>query len=183
MNEEQSELAFKIHTEIKDNENQRRVLLAKNAMLLDSMLNTRMYKLILGDEEGTWAGYLSDIEVFYTRNAVDTMTRVYKKLTGKLDISQEIWVEVPITRLADALPFIDETNWEDWFTKALTQTQRDFKIELRKAKGQITEEDEHEHVNKIYEICEKCGKKHRMTLDEKHELVPMHKHLFTRKQK
>lgn len=160
MNEEQrGRVAFEIDTRIKDRENKRRILLAENAKDLATILEQKYYKELLGDEDAPWAGYLSDLQVFYSRNEIDCLIRVYKKLSGKLNIPKEAWIEVPISRLIDILPLVDEKNYEKWFVKGLTLTTRDWNIEVRHAKGKVTEEDEHEHRNQTYEICKVCGKK------------------------
>lgn len=163
MNDEQrGKIAFEIHTRIKDRENQRRLLLAENAKDLNTMLVQKYYKDILGAEDGEWAGYLSDIQVFYTRNQVDVMTRIYKKLSVKLNIPQEVWIEVPLGRLVDILPIVTTENYVKWFSKALVLTTRDWNIELRTAKGLTNEEDEHEHKFIQYETCSTCGKKQKI---------------------
>lgn len=159
MNEERGKIAFEIDTRIKERENKRRILLAENAEDLNIILSEKYYKELLGDDEGQWAGYLSNIEVFYSRNKVDVLTRIYKKLSLKLDIPKEAWIEVPIQRLTELLPVVDEKNYVQWLSKALELTTRDWNIEIRHAKGQVTEEDEHEHKNQTYEICKVCGKK------------------------
>lgn len=162
MNEERGKIAFEIDQRIKERENKRRILLSENAEDLNTILTEKYYRELLGDEEGEWAGYLSDIGVFYSRNQVDVLTRIYKKLSVKLDIPKEAWIEVPLTRLVDLLPLVDEKNYEKWLSKALVLTTRDWNIEVRHAKGKTTEEDEHEHQNQTYEICKKCGKKSKL---------------------
>lgn len=166
MDENRGKIAFDIHKQIELNERSRRLLLAENARLLSDILDNEYYKELLGDEEGQWAGYLGQLELFYTRNQVYTYARVYKKLTQELGVDPSVWVDVPITRLSDCLPVITASNYPDWFASAVSLTARDWKIQLEKAKGKITEEDEHEHNNVIYEICKICGKRHQLTASE-----------------
>lgn len=151
--------AYDKHSKIIENEKLRRDLMAENAKLLDEMREGEYYKDILGDPDGQWAGYLADLEVFYTRSKVHQLTTCYKRLTLKLGIPEGVWAQVPLSRLMDALPVIDGANYVDWFTKALTLTTRDWNIELRKAKNLTTEEDDHEHDDVNYDICKRCGRK------------------------
>lgn len=153
------EEAFDLHQRIVSNEKERRQLMAANAGLLSEMFQTGLYKEILGDEEGEWAGYLAQLEIYYTRSKVHALKTVYDRLTKKLNIHQNVWAEVPLTRLMDALPVITENNYEDWFVKAVVLTTKDWNIELRKAKGLPHEEDGHRHTNSVYDICGVCGRK------------------------
>ena len=166
MTESRGKKAWEIDERIKNNEKARRMLLAKNAELLDTIYEEKLYKELLGFEDGEWAGYLADLEIFYTRNQINTYRRLYRKLTLELDIAPEVWVDVPITRLSDCLPVLTKSNYGDWFTSALSLTSRDWNIELRKFKGLDTEEDEiHTHDNQIFEICRTCGKKHKLNVN------------------
>ena len=151
--------AFDIHEKIIANEKLRRDLIADNARLLKDMREKEYYKVILGDPDSEWAGYLGQLDVFYTRSKVHQLTTLYKRLTEKLGIPEGAWAQVPLTRLMDALPVIDGNNYIDWFTKALTLTTRDWNIELRTAKGLPHEEDGHEHDMKVYDFCKVCGVK------------------------
>lgn len=157
--QERGQKAFDLHNLIVNNEEARRKLLAKNAVLLAEMFEKEYYKDFLGDKNAEWAGYLGQIQLFYSRNQVYNYLRVYNKLTKGLDIDPEVWVEVPITRLMDVLPIIDARNYEDWFVKGLTLTTEDWNIETRKAKGLLTQEDEEEHDDRVFKICRRCGRK------------------------
>ncbi len=151
--------AFALHSKIVANEKKRRELMAENARNLNEMYTKHLYQDMLADGEGEWAGYLSDIEIYYTRSKVHSLTTCYRRLTEKLGIHQDVWAQVPLTRLMDILPAITEENYLDWFSKALTLTTRDWIIEMRAAKGLLTEEDEHEHNMIEYAQCTKCGRK------------------------
>lgn len=159
--------AFDLHTTIVSNEKERRILMAKNAKLLNQMRETGLYQDFLGDTEGEWAGYLSEIEVYYTRSKIHALTTAYKRLTEKLGIHEDIWAQVPLTRIMDMLPIVTEENYPDWFSKALTLTTLDWNIEIRREKKLVTEEDEHEHSMTTYDICRKCGKKEKHHHDTK----------------
>lgn len=159
MNEKRAQIAWDLHKEIVENEKGRRLLMAKNAELLSKIYDHNYYQELLGDEQGKWSGYLGELNVFYSRSKVFNLVAIYKKFTNELNISSEEWIQIPTSRLVDILPFITKENYEDWFSKALTLTGRDWLIESRRAKGLVTEEDEHQHRFVKYDICEICGKK------------------------
>lgn len=159
--------AFALHAKIVANEKARRELMAENAKNLNEMYEKGLYQDMLADGTGEWAGYLSDLEIYYTRSKVHSLTTCYKRLTVKLGVHQDIWAQVPITRLMDMLPIVTAENYQDWFSKALVLTTRDWNIEVRAAKGFITEEDEHEHDMVSYDQCKKCGRKEKHTHDSK----------------
>jgi len=159
MNEKRGEIAWKLDQHIKDNELKRRTLLIENAKHLSTIYEEGYYKELLGFEDGEWAGYLGDLEVFYSRNKVNSYVTVYRKLTGELELRPEEWVHIPMTRLTDIIPILTKDNIDEWLSKAGVLTSKDWRIELRKAKGQITEEDEHVHDDIDYSICRVCGRK------------------------
>lgn len=155
-----AEAAFKQHEAIKQNEKIRRALLAQNAEILSSLFTSGDYKSIVGDPDAEWSAYLAQVDVYYSRNEVDSYIKVYTKLTKELGIPKEVWIDIPITRLTDCLRLITASNWEDWFATALTLTTRDWTLHVRESKGLTTEETVgHVHDNKLYEICKQCGKK------------------------
>lgn len=172
--EERGKRAFELDQRIKQNENNRRISFAENAELLYEMFKEGYYKEVLGTDDGEWAGYLSDLEVFYTRNQVDNLLRVYKKLSLDLNIPKEAWVEVPLQRLADSLLLFNSENYMDWFTKALTLTTEDWNIELRTAKGKTLPDDGHRHKYVPYEACSQCGKRHRLTFTPDGKVEMLH---------
>ncbi len=160
----QAEVAFTFHKKIMANEKKRRELFAENASILTLVFDKEYFKTILGDEEASWAAYLGEIEVFYTRNEVDTIIRIHKKFVKELHILAPEFSDIPHSRLLDMIPFVLTSTYLEWFAKARVLTGRDWLIEIRKEKGLLTEEEEHEHSMEIYEICSKCGKKHKVTL-------------------
>ncbi len=155
-------IAFSFHKKIINNERKRRELFAENASILLAILEKEYFKAILGDEKASWAAYLGEIEVFYSRNEVDNIIRIHKKLVKELHIISPEFSDIPRSRLIDILPFITNSNYKDWFAKARVLTGRDWNIEVRNQKGLITEEDEHEHKMVNYDICSICGKKHKI---------------------
>ena len=66
-----AEKAFKIHQDIIEREKQRRKLFGLNAIDLVQMFDKNFYKSILGEGvEAKWAGYLADIEIYYSRSKI-----------------------------------------------------------------------------------------------------------------
>lgn len=160
MNEDTGNKAFELHKKITQNEAQRRELFTRNLLNLAEMHNKGLYKAYLGDEEAEWSGYLSEIEVFYTRNQVKDYLRIHKKFVEELGLSTDSFIHIPKGRLIDLIPIVTADNFQEWYYKAVVLTTKDWKIEIRKAKGVISEEDEHEHDYKTYDICRICGEKH-----------------------
>lgn len=159
--EKRGEEAYKLHEQIKKNETYRRQLLAENAKLLSDIQENKFYKEILGDETSDWKSYLSQLEVFYSRSKIFNQIRVYKRFTKELGIAQELYIDIPLSRLVDLLPISKDVSFnnEEWFDKARTLLTKDWKIEIRQAKGLVTEEDEHEHDCETYSVCKICGAK------------------------
>lgn len=166
LTEERAKEAWELHQEIIAGENMRRKLMGQNAVKLAKLYKDKLYKELLGDENGEWAGYLANTQIFYTRNQVDTYIRLYNKLTVKLDIHPDIWVEVPLTRLCDILPVITLENYEYWFIQANVLTAKDWHIVMNQAKGNLTEEEHQDHEYSYYKICKQCGQK--LLVDSKH---------------
>ena len=158
MNEQRGKEAFELNEKIKQNELARRALFVENISLLNQMQEKELYKEVLGDENGEWGGYLGQIEVFYSRNSVSSMITIYKKYSQIVSLNEII--DIPRTRLIEMISIITQENKDEWFSKARTLTSRDFLIELRKEKGLQTE-DECNHSYREYEICQRCGEKHK----------------------
>ncbi len=159
MNEDNSKKAFEVHSEIVQNEKMRRVLLAKNSQLLSEMLQDDNFRLILGDESAPWSAYLGQIETYYSRSKANALIRVFRKMHSISPESVVMYADIPTTRMTEILPILDIQNCAEWLEKARTLVRKDWDIEVRKAKGKITQEDEHEHEMISYQQCEKCGLK------------------------
>lgn len=163
LNEEQAaEYADKLHREIITAESFRRQMLYKVASHLEELRDSHLYQSLLGDKTAKFSAYLSQIEIYYSRAKVHALLRIFTRLTSVLGLESESYSDIPQSRLIDILPIVTKENYEDWFSKARTLLSRDWKIEVRQAKGKITEEDEHEHDYEKYEICSVCGQKHKV---------------------
>ncbi len=150
------EKARALHDKISQNETARRVLLSENAAYLSELEENKLYTSILGDETAPWSAYLGQVETFYSRSQANSLIRVYRVMK-RLEIPLTNYYDIPLSRLVDILPILTKENAEDWFGRARLFVSKDWKVETRKEKGLITEEDEHEHEMKVFEQCEKCG--------------------------
>lgn len=163
--EQEAEEAQKIHTQLKDNESVRRNLLAINASLLAKIKEKNLYKIILGDSEAEWAGYLSLPEIYYTRNESYNLIRLYEKFEVKheMPLYKIFEMGIPTSRLVDMLPvdFVDTEDMLNILYHAKNDLPRDWQIIIRERKGLKTAENcEHKFNN--YEICCMCGEKHKI---------------------
>jgi len=164
MNEEkEGQEAFNIHRQIIENEAQRRKLLSLNVRLLKEVKDRQLYKTILGDKEADWVAYLGDIEIFYSRNEVYNLMRIYDKFIIDLDLNYATIADIPRSRLVELLPIVTKENVEDWLSCARNLTSRDFTNNIREEKGLPTTDDGHEHDYTEYEICKMCGEKHELS--------------------
>lgn len=161
MDETKAQLAYSIHEGIIENEKIRRLLTHKNAELLSQMKDEKLYQIILGDENSDWAGYLGQIDLYYTRAQVYDLIRIYNAITKQLEVNADELIMIPKTRLIELLPILTKQNYKEWLAKAQTLLSKDFRIELRKHKGLLTEDDEHTHELTTYEQCNLCGHKHK----------------------
>lgn len=159
-NEKQGEVAFSVHNQIIENEKQRRSLFLQNMELIHEMHNKQYYKSILGDDEAPWSAYLGQHEVFYSASKVYTMDKIYSKFVKELEVDIDEISDIPSSKLSNLLSVVNRENVSDWLTKARVLTTQDFEDELRKAQGKISYL-ECPHNFKEYEICAKCGFRHR----------------------
>lgn len=171
MDEARGKVAFELHSKIASNERARRLLMAQNAELLALMYDDKYYKELLGDEDAPWASYLAQLEVFYSRNKINTLVDLHKKYTIELDIDPKVWADVPVSRLMDMRIIVTKTNYMDWFASALSLTSRDWSIEVAKAKGKTHVEDGHTHEDWLYQICHFCGRRHKLQGAEIHDTI------------
>ena len=160
--ENKSQKAFEIDKSIKDNELQRRKLFISNILSLVQMYDEGLYKHILGEGvEPNWAGYLGDIQKYYTRSKIERWRKIINKLIKKFGIDINSFIEVPETRL-EAISRVSETKEEaeSLIMDAKILTARDFRDLINKKLGKPTTDNcEHKFVE--YAICLVCGLKNK----------------------
>lgn len=161
--EERIERAHKLHTGVVENEKLKRALVADSAKKLYSILSDKLYKEILGDDNGQFVSYLADTSIYYTRNQVINLINVYKKFELDLDIPLIDILDIPLSRLIDILPvkFKNKDDCLELLSYARTNIPRDWNITIREKKGLITA-DTCKHTFKSFEICSICGDRHKI---------------------
>lgn len=157
-----AELAWALHKAIENNEMERRSLLFANMKLLNGLYSKGLYKIILGDENAQWSSYLSQHEVFYSRNKVFTMNRIFQKFIIELKLSVQEIFSIPITKLDSLLTVVTKDNVQDWLTKAQSLTNQDFNDELRIAQGKESYLNCEHSDEKTFKVCAKCGNRHQI---------------------
>lgn len=161
----QGEQAFALHQIIVKNEQDRRVLLARNIAALKQIKENNLYKAVLGDETADWKAYLAQIETFYTRSEVHNMFRVFDKFVTELGFEYESISDIPISRLLLLIPIIDKDNSEELLSSARVLTRRDFNNIVRGKKGLPTT-DTCNHDYEHYLICKICGDRRKHEIKE-----------------
>jgi hypothetical protein len=172
MNEQQiGELAFQLHQELTANETMRRGLLIRNIEILEEIFNKGLYRDLLGDPNGEWAGYLSSIDVFYSRSEVNRWLKIKKVLADKFGFKLMDLLDIPISRLATVASIAKtKEQAEELLGYAKTNLPRDWKDLVNSLRGKHTTDDGHVHNFKRYEICRICGLRHAIT--EEHPNSP-----------
>ncbi len=165
MNKEQYEEvgneAFVVHSQIAENEKQRRQLLLENAELIHLMHSKGLYKVILGDENAPWSGYLTQHELFYSASKVYMLDKIYLKFIKELELDPSEIADIPHSKLANLIGVVTEENVHEWLTKARTLTSQDFNDEIRVAQGKESYLT-CPHRNQVtYDICSSCGFRHK----------------------
>lgn len=178
LNEIDSQKAFERHQKIIDREKMRRQLLAENVFDLNEMFETQEYKVILGfDPPPVWSGYLSQIEIYYSRAKVERWRKIVEKLVKSFGFDIIELFDIPESRLEDiARNATTKEQVKELLLTAKTNTPQDWKDTLAEFKGLPTSLD-CKHSAGIFKICSKCGMKEKVELDIKEfEKLNEHKH-------
>ncbi len=157
--EEKGKEAFKIHNSIVDNERMRRALLAVNAELLQEMLGKGLYKIYLGDMSAEPAAYLSQIEVFYSRNQISRLRAAYRLFRERFGMDLATVFDIPDSRLYDVIKVAKEENIDELLGFARHMLPRDWRNHIRSLKKLPTTENCNHHRFTDYAICIDCGDK------------------------
>jgi len=162
MEEDKSLKAFELDKSIKENELVRRKLFIKNILGLVQMYEEKLYEYLQGEGiEPNWAGYLGDVEKYYTRSKIERWRKIINKLIKEFGIDINSIVEVPETRLEDiSLVAENKEHAENLIMNAKILKSRDFKDLIRVNQGKPIMDD-CEHDFQEYKICKKCGLKRR----------------------
>jgi hypothetical protein len=161
--EQRGERAFYLSQELKNNEKIIRDSISKQASILEEIRDAELYKESLGQEDGSWAGYLSDPEIHYTRAWADKLIKIKHKLVDDFKFNFTELLALPFTRLSDIVKVANNKEQaEKLIDIARVATPMDWKEEINGLLGKHTQEDGHEHSFQKYEICSICGLRHKI---------------------
>jgi hypothetical protein len=171
-NESRGQRGFFLNQKIVENEKARRALLIENIDYLAEVLDAQLYKEILGDEDSEWAGFLAQLDVWYTRAEVNRYIKLRRKLQLELGFDLKELLDIPLLRLeAIADHTKTKAEAEKLIEIASVATPRDWREEINTFLGKPTEDDGHEHDFKKFEVCKVCGLKHALDDESGHEKV------------
>jgi hypothetical protein len=162
MNKIDGEIAWNLHNQVVRNEQKRRELLLDNMKYLCELYDTKLYKVILGNEDSNWSAYLGQHETYYSRSQVYNFAQIYKRFTKELGLEPKDYIDIPQSKLQRLIKIVTIENVNDWLTKARELTTQDFDDEIRILKGEESYLDcKHLEIKK-YESCQKCGFRHQI---------------------
>jgi hypothetical protein len=161
MNEkERADRAFALNTKIIENEQRRRALLIENIGLLSEVFEGEFYKEILGDPEGTFAGFLGQVEVYYTRAEVMRYIKIRQKLVGEFGFDLKTLLDIPVTRLENVASYCEsKESAEKMLDVAKVALSSDWRDEVNELRGKHTSTDHEHDFSKVVKICSICGRK------------------------
>lgn len=160
--EQRGEEGWNIDQRVKARELQRRKLFAENVKDIHEILSKQLYKDILGDETAEWTAYLGELEVYYPRNTIYPLMKIYEKFELEFEKPFADVCHIPKQRLLDIGRIIkSKDDLPDWLNKAETLLARDWRDEIRQYQGLPSTLDCNHDKMQLYEICKSCGVKHR----------------------
>src|SRR3990167_4288092 len=141
--------AFNRHQDIAKREQMRRSLFLDNIRDLIKIFDGQEYKVILGnDPPPTWAGYLGQVEVYYTRTQIERWRKIFKVLCEQFKINELDLIEVPESRLGDISSIaINQDDAKELLAQAITCISQDWKDIVANKKGKPSS-DECDHKGK-----------------------------------
>jgi len=146
---------FDLNQKIIDREKQRRLLMVDNIRDIAKVFDKKLYNV----EFENFAGFLGQVEAYYTRTEVYRHMNINKRLLEEFNFDpQKIYI-ISITRLETIAKYAkDKTQAEDLMDKAKVLTSRDWREEINEIRGKPMMKD-CEHKMEPYMICSICGKK------------------------
>ena len=136
---------------IEDREYERRRLFLQNIEDLAMVFESKLYEV----EFDEWAGYLGQLEIFYSRSEVHKWIKIWQFFKEK-KISLGDYLDIPVSRLLDIVKVGDI----HLLNEAKSLLSRDWKDTIAECLGKPTT-DTCKHNYTVYEICKTCGEKHR----------------------
>ena len=156
--EKLGELFFGLNKAIKEKELERRKLMIENIDTLANIFDKKLYKVEFED----WAGFLGQIEVFYSRTEVNRFLIIKKRLIDEFNFDPYTFLDIPVVRLENITKFAkNKAHASELIDKAKTLTSQDWRNEINVLKGKPAMED-CKHDFQGYEICKICGLKRKI---------------------
>lgn len=167
LNEEAlSEKAYQLNDKVVANERERRRLFFENISLLEEILQGHLYKYIV-DEDASWASYLGELDVFYTRSEVVRWLRIKGRLVNDFGFKIDELLSVPATKLEAIVGVAkDAADAKVLLEMAGVAKGKDWRNEIKLRQGKHLPDDGHPHDFVDFKQCKVCGEKHKLE-DEK----------------
>jgi hypothetical protein len=162
--ERRGEESFAMWKELTDNISDMRNKTIRNAEIFTTIYDRQGQKDILGDETAPWDALLSQVEVFYTKAKVARWMLIWKTLHNEFCFELNELFGIDETKLeAVSLHCSNASEAGRYLELAKTASSREWLDEMNKLQGKPTRED-CQHLNKAkFEICPKCGDKHKLS--------------------
>lgn len=161
-NSKDGERAYWLHSNIKTLESQRRNLLLQSMEAINELYSTKLYRIILGDENAPWSAYLGQHDTFYSASQIYLFNKIYQKFIIELGVNRDEIADIPTTKLSNILKLVTKENINEWLTKARELTNQDFTDEIRIAQGKESYQTCQHESEVDYKICQKCGFRHKI---------------------
>lgn len=159
--EQRGSKAFNLSQKVANNELERRRLFLENIKILREIRDEELYKDILGDEHGKWAGYLGDVEVYYSRWQVQRWIFILERLVDGFGLDPSTFFDIPESRLEEIAQHANSSNATFLVDSARTLIPQAWRDTIAELKGKPTSEICH-HNYQVYEICRVCGSRHQV---------------------
>lgn len=152
---------FVLNQRIIEREKNRRKLMIDNIEDIGKMLDEKLFLV----EFENYAGFLGQIEVYYSRAEVWRLMKIKEKLIDEFKLNPMEFFDIDITRLEMVAKYaVDEKAAETLLGQARHLTSRDWRDTINTLRGKPQMEN-CSHKNELYEICKLCGNKHKVDSD------------------
>ena len=153
--EKEAKVFFDLNQNIINKEKQRRLLMIQNIEAIAQMFDKKLYKI----EFEEFAGFLGQLEVYYTRTEVYRHLNIKKRLLDEFKFDPETIYDIAITRLEAIAKFSkDKSQAKELIGEARVLTSRDWREKMNEVRGKPLMKD-CKHKWNYYNICKICGLK------------------------
>jgi len=149
------ELFFKLNNTIIDREKERRKLMIENIQEITEIFDKKLYLV----QFENYAGFLGQLELYYSRSMVYKFMLIKKKLVDEFGMDPYDIFDIDTSRLEDIAKFAqDKIQANDLLGKARLFTSREWKDEFNILRGKpVLDNCPHKMI--AFEICATCGLK------------------------